>query len=214
MIITVRRAGEADLDFVVWVMMTAARSHLPHTAWERMFARDARWTEDLLRAAARSEAPHWCHLDRFWIAEVDGRPAGALSSFDPVSEGNEALTAALLPAAMQMGLTPDELPDVLARAEVIEAATPKTFPDSWGAENVAVLPEYRGLGAIESLFEPVLDQGRAAGRSHAQILCLNGNERGLKAWMRNGFQLRGDYHSAGCEAVFDSPGLKLLVRPL
>lgn len=212
--ISIRPARESDLDFLVWVMLTAARSHLARSVWEIIFDRDADWTGEALRTAARSDQPHWCHLDRFWVAQADGAPVAAMSSFDPATEGNDALSAALVPAAMQLGLAPEALPAVLARSEAMEAASPKTFPHSWGAENVAVLPQHRGRGAVEALFEAVYDQGRAAGRDCAQILCLNGNERGLKAWMRNGFELRGDYRSRPCESIFGSPGLKLLVRPL
>ena len=212
--ICVRPARETDLEFIVWAMMTAARSHLPHTAWERMFGRDAAWTEELLRCVAVSAEPHWCHMNRFRIAEIDGEAAGAMSSFDPATEGNAALAAALLPTAMELGITSEELPGVLARSEVIEDATPKAFPESWGAENVAVVPGRRGQGVIERLFDTGLDEGRAAGRSYGQILCLNGNERGLSAWRRNGFELRGDYRSRACDEIYGSPGLKLLVRPL
>lgn len=214
MTLTVRPAREDDLDFLAWVMLTAARSHLPRSVWEIMFDRDADWTGELLRAAARSDQPHWCHLDRFWVAQADGAPIAAMSSFDPLTEGNDALSAALVPAAFGLGLQPDELPAVLARSEAMEAASPKVFPHSWGAENVAVLPEHRGRGTVEALFEVVYGHGRAAGRDCAQILCLNGNERGLKAWMRNGFELRGDYRSRPCDDIFGSPGLKLLVRQL
>lgn len=212
--ITVRPAEAADLDFLVWAMATAGRSHLDATVWSKMFGRDEAWILDLLAAAAQSPEPHWCHLSRFWVAEADGRPAGAMSGFDPATQGNDALSGALLTAAMELGLEAAEIEGVLTRAALMDEASPKTHPEVWGAENVAVKPEFRGRGVLEALFEAVAAQGRAQGRRRLQILCLNGNERALKAWARNGFDLRADYRSEACHAVFGSPGLKLMLRPI
>lgn len=214
MTIEVRPAHDGDLEFLVWTMMTAGQSHLEWTVWEKMFGRDADWVADLMRRGAVSAQPHWCHLSKFWIAEIDGQPAGAMSSFDPETEGNDALTAALLPAAMELGLGEAEIGGMIERAAIIEGASPKSYANSWGAENVAVHPAFRGRGVTERLFECVLEQGRQAGRDHAQILCLNGNERALKAWARNDFELRADYRSDACEQTYGTAGLKLLTRRL
>lgn len=212
MAIRVRTAGRADLDFICWVMFTAGTSHLPRCIWELLFDMSADEVMAFLRAVAVTDATHWCHVDRFLIAEVGGVAAGALCTFDPTTEGTAALSAAMLPIATATARDAGWLDGTLARAVVIEAATPKDYADSWGIENVAVRPEFRGTGIVEALFDGALQLARGSGRAYAQIMCLNGNERAQRAWERQGFELRADYRSAAFEHTFGCPGLKLLVH--
>jgi len=88
------------------------------------------------------------------------------------------------------------------------------LPDVWGVENVAVLPEYRGKGLIDRLFERVLDEGREKGFKRAQILCLIGNQPGQRAWERNGFEVLTQQTSPAFDELIGTPGAKLLARDL
>ena len=80
MTITVRPAQRSDEEFLVWAMITAATSHLDRCVWSTLFGLDDAETASLLRAVLHRGPTHWCHLDRFLVAEVDGEQAGAASS--------------------------------------------------------------------------------------------------------------------------------------
>jgi ribosomal protein S18 acetylase RimI-like enzyme len=86
--------------------------------------------------------------------------------------------------------------------------------ESWGVENVAVLPEHRRMGLADRLFEHVLEEGRSRGFSRAQIFCLIGNDAAQRAWERNGFRLQSERRDAAFEAQFGCPGGKLFAQDL
>lgn len=212
--VDIRRARADDLGFVVWVMITAAQSHLDRCVYEILFDLDAAELSDLYGRVACSESLHWCHLSKFWIAEVDGDPAGAMCGYDPLTEGNDALAAAIVPLLGEWGKSEEDLQEILRKNEIMESCLPKPFPHAWGVENVAVKPHFRGRGITDRLFEQVLAEGRDKGYECAQIMCLNGNRPAEAAWRRAGFELKADYHSREFERTFGCRGLKLLVQNL
>lgn len=211
---SVRRAEARDRDFVVQVMLTAAKSHLETSVYEVLFDLDPSQLSELYGRVATSERTHWCHLSKFWIAEVDDERAGAMCGFDPFAEGNDALGEALLPLLVERGKSGADVEAIIERTSTMESCTPKPFPAAWGVENVAVEPGFRGRGIADHLFDAVLAEGRSSGYERAQIMCLNGNRRAETAWKRAGFDLKADYTSPAFQEMFGCPGLKLLVRDL
>ncbi len=195
-------------------MLTAAKSHLERCVYEVLFDLDASQLAELYRRVASSENAHWCHLSKFWIADVDNEPAGAMCGYDPSTEGNTALTEAILPLLVDSGKSGQDLEGTIDRSTIMDSCMPKEFPGAWGVENVAVEPRFRGQGITDYLFEETLAEGRSKGSERAQIMCLNGNHRAEAAWRRAGFELRADYTSPSFQQTFGCPGLKLLVRDL
>lgn len=213
--IEIRRARSDDIPFLGWVMFSAARSHLEICPWSTIFEEAEQGTRTLLERVSRSPKAHWCHVSRFWIAEADGQPAAALCGFTPAAEGTAILAeAALGVASGDFGYGEDRLNRIGERLMVAMSGLPDDLPEVWGIENVAVLPEYRGKGLIDRLFDHVLEEGRQKGFERAQVLCLIGNERAERAWIRNGFTIRTQQTSADFEALIGTPGAKLLARDL
>ncbi|MGW0906777.1 GNAT family N-acetyltransferase [Streptomyces sp. NPDC002853] len=216
-VVTVRPAVPADLDFVVGVMETAATSHLDRCCWEPLLGERTEVTRQILRALALSPRTHWCHLSRFWVAEAAGdtgpRPVGALTAYDPATEGHAAIgeqCAALAATADWPGTAAFE--DVYERQRIFRSCLPADYAGAWGIENVAVVPEFRGTGVVQTLLDHALDLGREQGYACAQVLCLYGNSRAQRTWERAGFEVRADYRGQEFDALLGAPGLKLLVR--
>jgi ribosomal protein S18 acetylase RimI-like enzyme len=207
----IRHATPDDLDFLVWVMMEAATSHLERSVWETTLEGTGHAVSDVLASVATSAEPHWCHWRRFLVAETGGRPVAAASSYDPSSEGNDALVPSFLAALKERGVSDERLPAVIDRSSVADACTPKPYADSWGIENVAVLPSHRGTGLVDALLRQAIEDARDRRREHVQIMCLDGNVRARRAWERNGFERRASYRSARFSEVFGCAGLELLV---
>lgn len=208
---TVRAAKEDDLDFLTWVMIEAARSHLDRSVWETMFDVSVAELETMLRGLATTERTHWCHVDLFWIAEVGGVPAAAMSTFDPKTHGTAVLSEEMASVAIAAGLAQQNLITAFERSAVFKGCSPSDYPSSWAIENVAVIPEMRGSGVIDQLFAHAIGLGRDEGYEHAQIMVLNGNTRAERVYLRNGFELRADYRGREFEETFGCPGVKLLV---
>jgi ribosomal protein S18 acetylase RimI-like enzyme len=172
-------------------------------------------TRNLLEKVARSSQMHWCHSSKFWIADVDGKPAAALCGFTPATENTLALAnAALCVAADELGYSESKMAGISERLEIALSGLPEDLPTVWGVENVAVLPEYRGKGLVDRLLTRVLEEGMEHGFKHAQILCLIGNERAERVWIRNGFKVQHQQTSKAFEALMGCPGTKLLARDL
>jgi ribosomal protein S18 acetylase RimI-like enzyme len=199
---------------MTWVMVEAATSHLTRCVWDSLLGTTPEQTAAVLQDVARSATPHWCHLDRFLVAEVDGEAVAAVTSYDPASEANDALTEPVVSALLALGYSEEELGAVVTRAGVLDACTPRARDFAWGIENVAVRPEHRGRGLVEALFDAAYADARADDRDLVQIMCLDGNRRAEHAWRRQGFELRAHHQDAQFEELFGCPGLKLLARPV
>lgn len=213
--VTIRRAQAADIPFLGWVMYTAARSHLTTCPWSAIFGTDEAETREILERLAETAAAHWCHVSKFWIAETDGTPAAAMAGFVPAIEGTPALVEAAFELAQtDLRYPPERLRAIGQRLDIASEGLPEDLPGIWAVENVAVLPEHRGKGLIDCLFERVLEDGRHNGFTRAQILCLIGNERGQRAWERNGFKVLSQRTSPAFDTLIGTPGAKLMARDL
>lgn len=215
MLINIRRPAKEDIPFLGWVMFTAARSHLEKCPWSVIFGESEAGTRNLLERVCQTPLIHWCHASKFWIAEVDGSPAAAMCGFTPATEGTAILAeAAIGVAATELGYREERLARVGERLMIATSGLADDLADVWGVENVAVLPQYRGTGLTDRLFDRVLNEGREKGFKRAQILCLIGNEPGQRAWERSGFEVLTQKTSPAFEELFGTPGAKLLARDL
>lgn len=212
--LVIRPARIEDRSFLVEVMRLAATSHLPHCVWDVLFGLPAERVDALLASLAVSEKPHWCHLSRFHIAEREGERVGALSGFEPASEGTDAVAAELLALVGPFGLSEDALARVRSHAANLQRGTPPPVTNTWGIENVAVLPKYRGGGVVDALLDHVFAVGADRGCHAAQVLSLNGNTRAERTWLRHGFEVVTDYRDRSFEQVYGTAGMRLYLRSL
>lgn len=117
-------------------------------------------------------------------------------------------------ARSQLSYGEERINEILPRGATAMSGMPKDLEGVWGVENVAVLPEGRGLGLTDRLFERVLEEGRSRGFARAQILCLIGNDPAQRAWERNGFRLLTEQRDAAFEVLFGCPGAKLFAKDI
>jgi len=194
-------------------MLSAAKSHLAESSWCVIFREPETKTRSLLECIARTPELYWSYISNFWIAEVDGVAAAAMCAFAPAVENSLNLEGVELRVVQQAsGYSEERLAGVSKRLSIAALGLPGELPNAWGIENVAVLPEFRGKGVIDRLFEHVLEEGRMKGFKHAQIICLIGNEQGQHAFERNGFQVMLQKTNPDFEGLFGTAGAKLLVQ--
>ena len=211
----IRPARNEDSPFLGWVIYTAARSHLAECPLSVIFGESEAGTRKLLERISQSSAPHWGHVSRFCIAEMDGKPAAAMCGFVPETEGTLAVVEAALDIMMrELDYPQERLAGIVERLVIATSGMADDLPDVWGIECVAVLPEFRGKGLIDRLFEHLLEKGREKGFTRAQILCLIGNEPGQRAWERNGFEVLTQKTSPEFDDLMGTPGTMLLAQDL
>src|SRR5712691_4104236 len=90
-----RPATSDDADFLAWVMLTAARSHLERGLWDITLNRGQEDCLSFLRELARAETRSWAHFSRFIVVDVDGQAAAALCGYDPIEAGTPNLVKAI-----------------------------------------------------------------------------------------------------------------------
>ncbi|GEM_PF-1899272 len=215
MAVKIRRGEQQDIPFLAWVMYTAARSHLTACPWCVIYGEPEKRTRILLAALSQIPTLPWSYFSRFWIAEVDGVPAAAMCGFVPAESLSSAMAEPELSVAKQLfDYSEPRLAVIRERLAVAALGFPEDLPDIWAIENVAVLPEFRGLGLIDQLFKQTLEEGRQSGFKRAQILSLIGNDAGQRAFERNGFKVVSEKRSKVFDELFATPGAKLLTRDL
>ncbi len=201
--------------FIAWVMLTAARSHLQKGFWDFLGGPDDSQTLRFLEAMTTTPATHWTHHSLYLVAEVDGRPASALSGYFE-EEHPTAAPESVVEAAQASGM---DVAEMLSRwqtsgGDSVRFCAPEHAPGVWIVEHVATLPEYRRRGLVDRLMEPMLERGRSRGATSADLGVLIGNDGAQRAYEKAGFRVISEKLHPDFERVYACPGIRLLSRPL
>jgi translation initiation factor 4G len=212
--VNVRDASPEDAEFLAWVMLTAARSHLPRGVWDHLLAWDEQAVLDFLSALSQRDPVHLFHWSRFIIAEVDGQPAAALSGFDPEVEGFDVYTPIAVSLYLERGGTEPELEEFMVRGADLSSAMAPADPGAWVVESVATAPAFRRRGLVDRLLDDIVARGRDAGHRTAQISVFIGNEPARNAYVKRGFRPAGETRTAEWERAIGCPGIERLVMAI
>jgi len=211
---TIVPAREAHIPFVAWVELAAARSHLPRGTWD--FYRGGTEDECLryLEVLVATEARHFAHYTNFLVAEVDGKPAAALSGYFEAEHGMGALAAGMDEANARIGRSADEHAAGWQRAGAIAHCMPEHPERAWIVEWVATHPEFRRRGLVDRLLVEILERGRKMGASIADIGVYIENDPAQRAYEKAGFAVVGEKRHPEFQAVYGSPGIRFLRRSI
>ena len=200
-------ATRDHIPFVAWTMLAASRSHLPRGTFDIALDREEPEILRYIEALTSTDTVHFGHHSGFLVAEVDGRPAAALSGYLP-SEREEPFMAALGEAAMTAGLDAGEFEAGMARAASIFNVLPHPEDDPWTVEWVATHPEFRRRGLVDRLLTQILDDGRARGKTSAHISVFIDNINAQKAYEKQGFAVYNEARDAEFERAYGCPGIR------
>jgi ribosomal protein S18 acetylase RimI-like enzyme len=211
----IRNATLNDIPFIGWTMWEASRGHLPRGVWDVMCARDARaclkWLE---RMAAAGDAHAWTHYSNFIIAEVEGRAAAALEGFNPDTTNNQALTAAINQATLEMGWGEKEIVAIYERFVPLMPCMHEYEPGAWIVEHVATHPDFRRRGLTNALLEAIFKRGLAQHRRIAQLSVFIGNTPAITAYEKQGFKITAEKRTLEFAAIVGCPGMYKMTRAL
>jgi ribosomal protein S18 acetylase RimI-like enzyme len=207
-------ARREHVPFIAWVMLAAARSHLPVGMWDLFSGGTEAETLRFLEALATTGDSHWAHYSLFLVAEVGGRPASALAGYIDEKDGTHTLVPAVAAANAAVGRSEDELAAGWMRAASIAKVSPEHDPSTWIVEHVATAPEFRRQGLIDRLLAAVLERGRERGATVADVGVLIGNDRAQRAYEKAGFRVIDEKLDAEFEAAYKCPGVRGLRQAL
>lgn len=212
--IRVRPATPEDAPLIAWTMLMAGRSHLQRGIWDIIISQPEEKCLELLQYLTLTGPRHMCSYSEFLVADVDGRPAAALSGYDPQTNGELTVTEPLAEAAAKAGLTEADM--AAGNDGLVKFLTchPDEEPGAWIVEHVATRPEFRRSGAISKLLTEVLDRGRQSGFRLAQVSFYINNVPAEKAYYKAGFQYKDEKRHPDFEELIGSPGMVRLLRTL
>jgi translation initiation factor 4G len=210
---TIRAATADDAPFIAWVQQEASRSHLPFGFWDLAFPGPDEYRLRMIERICRAQARSFAHWSAFLVAEVDGRPAAALSGYANPS----AATGALFVQAMGEALAAEGWNEARGgamqqRIAPFLSCVPELPEEAWILEWVATLPAHRGRGLIRALLTAIVDVGRQRGHTLFQIGVLIGNTPAQRAYEGAGFRVVDEKRSPEFEATFGAPGVRRLLR--
>jgi translation initiation factor 4G len=207
-------ATREHIPFVAWVVMAANRSHLPKGMWDFNIGGSEADVLRYLELLADTEAVHWAHYSLFKVAEVDGVPAAGMCGFFENELGPESIMAGATDVNQRTGRTPEEIALGWERSKAIMGIIMPHEPGAWVIEHVATAPDFRRRGLVERLIHEMFDAGRERGAKTADIGVLIGNDPAQRAYEKCGFAVVDERRDAEFEAVYGSPGARMLRRTL
>jgi GNAT superfamily N-acetyltransferase len=201
---------EATVDhsqFLARAILAASRSQLDRGPFDIAFQIDETELLDILEWTVLSDHVSNCHFSKFLVAEIDGKPIGALAAFDPGEAGLLPLGAALADAYSGLGYDEAGLPAAMARIEAMNTCLPPAKQGTWIIEWVAVEPPHRGLGVCGQLMERILAMGADRGLRRAQISTYIGNDSATAAYEKAGFQVETRRRDQQFNGLLGVPGM-------
>lgn len=204
-------ARSAHVPFIAWVTLTAFRSHLERGFWDIQIDGSEGETLRFLEALVATRAQHWVSLSSFIVAEIDGSPAAALSGY---FEREVSLRDGMEEANRAVGRSAEEAMAGWQRARSIGLCAPRHGEGAWIVENVATRPEFRRQGLVDRLTARILDIGRQQGATTAEVAVFIGNDPAQRAYEKAGFVVVDERCHPEFEAVYKTPGIRLLRRSI
>ncbi|MBM3400092.1 MAG: GNAT family N-acetyltransferase [Bacteroidetes bacterium] len=201
MIITFRKAVDADIDFITDGIIQAELSGgtvLPYTA---LFNISREETISLIHAIMEEdiEGQEW-FLPGFTILEVNGQPAACLNNW---IEGNAGMGSGLLKAQAMSWILKEKWKQAAQKLEWLKTLQLPRIQTAMQLECIYTKSEFRGLGLASKLIEHCIKETSTspAPPKTAEIQLLGNNESALHSYTKCGFLLREQITSARPEIL-------------
>lgn len=210
----IRRGTAGDANFLASVMLSASRAHLKRAIWDLLIGTDEAGCLQYLSRLAIAEPRSLFHYESFQVAELDGKPAAALSGFDMRAAGWALAGEAMAEVQRDLGWTDADVAASQERVAAVWACFPPDVGADWHIENVATCPEYRGRGLASALVDRALRDGKEQGCLLAQISTYLGNDPALSVYKRCGFRVADEKRCPEVESLLGTAGFVRLLREL
>ena len=206
--IAIRAAISDDADFLAWAILTAARGNLTKpSVWEQLISGSQQDRVTLLADLIVAEPSCIAHFEGFVIAEHQGLPIAAACGYIAAEKTPEAFTSALLSVVEKAGWGHQQQLELLEGFKVFSRCLPMGHQRNWVLEYIATKPDYRGSGVTGELLKDLLECGREAGATTAQVAYFVGNEAAKKSYTKLGFIKTHEILDSEFESQYGVPGV-------
>lgn len=207
----IRPATADDAPMLAEVVLLASRSQVETGIFDLLIESNDRDRLTAIRAILTTEQPSWCHYKNFLIAEVDGRPAAALSGYAAYDESFMRMEHVFLAGFRALEMSDEQISAGFTRSLVFLKCVSDDLPSCWVIEWVACLSEFRRRGLVRALLPAIIERGREGGHSVTQIGIYIGNISAQRAYEDAGFVLEYEKPDPEFQAVIGCPGLARLL---
>lgn len=231
--VIVRKATEEDCDFIGKIWYHSLESHLavgalsaafPTLSVDEHYRIMSLFASGKFEVKSRAGVPSVLHWKWCIIAEVDGKPAAAISCFSDL-EGDFEETSCTAMAPVLVELYGEEKGKELYESWVkvlagvfygalnfIKEPNPKN--PRFHTEMIGCLPEFRRRGALSALMKRGFEIGRKKGFKTATLMILEHNIPAKKAYKKLGFVELFTIRWTQIQDFISETGLIRMVAPL
>ena len=185
--ITIEKATEKDIDFLVEAIIAAEKSGTNTLSYAMLFELDEETVRSKLREMLMEDitGQELC-ISGFLIARAEAERAGAICSW---VEGEEGSSALLKASVLSFGFGKEIFKRVLEKASLLEPLNINREEGALQLESVYVVEKFRGMGIVKALLDAHINKQRArnAGLVKAQIILAKDNSNAWKAYVKAGF---------------------------
>ena len=214
MTIKIRRGNADDAPFLAGILLSSSRAHLPRGVWDFIIGKDEKGCLEYLSRLVVAEPKSLYHHESFHVAEIGGKQAAALGGFPLDADRWSRVSEALSQVQHGLGWTEADLEASQQRTAPFWSCFLSDAGADWGIENVAVLPEFRGQGAVDVLLSETLREARAKGFKLAQVSTYIGNDQAMAVYERAGFRFSDEKRCETLEAALGTPGFVRFLSPV
>jgi ribosomal protein S18 acetylase RimI-like enzyme len=207
-------AKQEHVPFIAWATLTANRAHLDRGSPEIYVGQSEADALAVLATGAMTSVLHPIHFTNFLIELGDGVPVAALCGFRLGDYDPECVDTMFAEVNDKLGRTMEQHEAGMRRVESMIRVTPEFSANAWVIEAVATRPEFRRRGCVARLTHAILALGRQRGLTIAEVGVHIGNTPAQSAYEAAGFRVVGERRDDEFEAVFGTPGMRLLRRSM
>jgi len=211
MSVLIRRGERDDARFLAWAVLTASRGHLERGWFDIALNKSESECLEFLHALTTADIPSRWHYSRFLVAETEDGAVAALCAFRTADADQYSLSA-LAQTADVLGLSAAEQALIWQRGAYLSHCTMRPDNDSLLIESIATLPKFRRRGYTAALLERATEEGRAAGRTQAEMAVFIGNEPAERGYLNAGFHCVGELRHPAFAAICGASGQRRLLK--
>ncbi len=200
---TVRKAIEADIDFIAKSILATSRDEKKIGLFDLIFnSSDDSVVVDGIKKLLNTKAKSHIHISNFLVSAIGTTTVGAICGYEARLSSDEKLAGAL----SEIGI--DE--SYHERIAVYFLCAPTTDNQTYVLDFLYTLPEHKSLDAYRSLVAKAVLNAKLRGYHKIQLSLDVGSNAQELIYKKLGFSVVDDKKSEYYEAVFGHSGIERL----
>lgn len=198
---SIRQAKAEDLSTLARLVYIAGEAHLNESIYDVMFPGPIEHKLETIENLLNSWS--WFHFSTFLVAEKEGKIAAAISGYSMAERGGPGLKDALT----EIGWSPRDSWDVVARITPLLRVEPEHFKDAFVIEHAACFEEVGEDCPIDILIGAMIRKARESECAIAEFTFFSGDKKVQEAAESYGFKIKDSFTDGAFKKLYGSPGM-------